>query len=192
MHRIDTPTAQVDKFGSGKNGFTRGNPQTGTPATDLDDDYFDMLQEELVGIVEAAGLSLDKTKHNQLRTALPLFLGLGTASKKNIGTGAGQIPDMSSFTTGVDGAFKLPSGHIVQFDNGTTSSGTSGGGFTKSFPIPFPNSCLMLIGTAFNFLGQRVSVTTNTSDRTAANMNFVDQNGNGIGGILVGYIAIGK
>ncbi|HHH0832373.1 TPA: hypothetical protein ACPY5W_004314, partial [Yersinia enterocolitica] len=26
MHRIDTPTAQVDKFGAGKNGFTRGNP----------------------------------------------------------------------------------------------------------------------------------------------------------------------
>ena len=47
MHRIDTKTAQKDKFGAGKNGFTRGNPQTGTPATDLDDDYFDMLQEEL-------------------------------------------------------------------------------------------------------------------------------------------------
>lgn len=29
MHRIDTPTAQTDKFGAGKNGFTRGNPQTG-------------------------------------------------------------------------------------------------------------------------------------------------------------------
>lgn len=27
MHRIDTPTAQKDKFGAGKNGFTRGNPQ---------------------------------------------------------------------------------------------------------------------------------------------------------------------
>ncbi|EOK6286159.1 hypothetical protein M8806_22220, partial [Escherichia coli] len=28
MHRIDTKTAQKDKFGAGKNGFTRGNPQT--------------------------------------------------------------------------------------------------------------------------------------------------------------------
>ena len=53
MHRIDTKTAQKDKFGAGKNGFTRGNPQTGTPATDLDDDYFDMLQEELCSVVEA-------------------------------------------------------------------------------------------------------------------------------------------
>lgn len=75
MHRIDTATAQKDKFGAGKDGFTRGNPQTGTPATDLDDDYFDMLQEELVGVVESAGIELDKSKHDQLLTALnALFL----------------------------------------------------------------------------------------------------------------------
>ncbi|RDT11545.1 gp53-like domain-containing protein [Enterobacter roggenkampii] len=185
MHRIDTPTAQVDKFGSGKNGFTRGNPQTGTPATDLDDDYFDMLQEELVGIVEAAGLSLDKTKHNQLRTALPLFLGLGTASKKNIGTGAGQIPDMSFFTLGLSGAFRLPTGHIIQ-----TGSGTANGGFTQAYPYPFPGACLALIGTVYGTLGQRAFVTTNSSDRTAANLNVVDINGNGLNA-SVGYIAIG-
>ncbi|WP_417926405.1 hypothetical protein [Enterobacter roggenkampii] len=74
MHRIDTPTAQKDKFGAGKNGFTRGNPQTGTPATELDDDYFDMLQEELTGVVETAGVVLDKSKHNQLLSALRSLL----------------------------------------------------------------------------------------------------------------------
>lgn len=73
MHRIDTATAQKDKFGAGKDGFTRGNPQTGTPATDLDDDYFDMLQEELVGVVESAGIELDKSKHDQLLTALKML-----------------------------------------------------------------------------------------------------------------------
>lgn len=74
MHRIDTPTAQKDKFGAGKNGFTAGNPQTGTPATDLDNDYFDMLQEELAGVVEATGVNLDKSKHNQLLTALKALM----------------------------------------------------------------------------------------------------------------------
>lgn len=74
MHRIDTPTAQKDKFGAGKNGFTRGNPQTGTPATDLDDNYFDMLQEELAGVVEATGVNLEKSKHNQLLTALKALM----------------------------------------------------------------------------------------------------------------------
>ena len=71
MHRIDTKTAQKDKFGAGKNGFTRGNPQTGTPATDLDDDYFDML--------EASGASLEKGRHDQMLTALRALL----LSRKN-------------------------------------------------------------------------------------------------------------
>lgn len=79
MHRIDTKTAQKDKFGAGKNGFTRGNPQTGTPATDLDDDYFDMLQEELCSVVEASGASLEKGRHDQMLTALRALL----LSRKN-------------------------------------------------------------------------------------------------------------
>ncbi|MFE4112693.1 phage tail protein [Kosakonia sp. YIM B13611] len=119
-------------------------------------------------------------------------LGLGEAAKRDVGTGVNQIPDMSSFITGTVNAFRLPAGHIVQFDSGTTTTGTgTGGGFTKSYPTPFPHACLVLVGVAYGTLGYRVSVSTNTSDRTAANMNFVDQNGNGIPGIPVGYIAIG-
>ena len=135
MHRIDTPTAQKDKFGAGKNGFTAGNPQTGTPATDLDNDYFDMLQEELAGVVEATGVNLDKSKHNQLLTALKALLlsrahpfadikadgaaaiaealsnlGLGTAAKRNVDAGLiNGIPDMASFRATVlpNGVFKI-------------------------------------------------------------------------------------
>ncbi|MFV2373873.1 hypothetical protein ACNISU_23815, partial [Escherichia coli] len=122
MHRIDTKTAQKDKFGAGKNGFTRGNPQTGTPATDLDDDYFDMLQEELCSVVEASGASLEKGRHDQLLTALRALLlsrknpfgdiksdgtvktalenlGLGEAAKRNVGNEQNQIPDMAAFAS---------------------------------------------------------------------------------------------
>lgn len=78
MHRIDTPTAQKDKFGAGKNGFTRGNPQAGTPATELDDDYFDMIQEEMAAIVEGAGIVPDKAKRNQVfESLMKLFDGSG-------------------------------------------------------------------------------------------------------------------
>ncbi|VTQ22724.1 Tail Collar domain-containing protein [Escherichia coli] len=103
MHRIDTKTAQKDKFGAGKNGFTRGNPQTGTPATDLDDDYFDMLQEELCSVVEASGASLEKGRHDQLLTALRALLlsrknpfgdiksdGTVQTALENLGLGEGQ------------------------------------------------------------------------------------------------------
>ncbi|EJA4701959.1 hypothetical protein MVR19_002992 [Escherichia coli] len=164
MHRIDTKTAQKDKFGAGKNGFTRGNPQTGTPATDLDDDYFDMLQEELCSVVEASGASLEKARHDQLLTALRALLlsrknpfadiksdgtvktalenlGLGEAAKRDVGTGDNQIPDMGAFASG-SGWFRLPGGYIVQFG---TFSGNSTRFISGHFPIPFPNQPMVSV-----------------------------------------------
>lgn len=70
MHRIDTSTAQKDKFGAGKNGFTGGNPQTGELPTALDADYFDSLQEEISSVIEAAGLTLSKAANSQLKDAI--------------------------------------------------------------------------------------------------------------------------
>ena len=165
MHRIDTKTAQKDKFGAGKNGFTRGNPQTGTPATDLDDDYFDMLQEELCSVVEASGASLEKGRHDQLLTALRALLlsrknpfgdiksdgtvktalenlCLGEAAKRDVGTGDNQIPDMGAFASG-SGWFRLPGGYIVQFG---TFSGNTTRIISGHFPIPFPNQPLVSVG----------------------------------------------
>lgn len=171
MHRIDTKTAQKDKFGAGKNGFTRGNPQTGTPATDLDDDYFDMLQEELCSVVEASGASLEKGRHDQLLTALRALLlsrknpfgdiksdgtvqtalenlSLGTAATKNVGTGAGQIPDMSSFSSG-SGWQRLPSGLIIQW--GTAISGRTGDAQINPFPIAFTDlASIQIVATYDN------------------------------------------
>ncbi|EPR7248073.1 hypothetical protein [Escherichia coli] len=171
MHRIDTKTAQKDKFGAGKNGFTRGNPQTGTPATDLDDDYFDMLQEELCSVVEASGASLEKGRHDQLLTALRALLlsrknpfgdiksdgtvqtalenlGLGTAATKNVGTGAGQIPDMTSFSSG-SGWQRLPSGVIIQW--GTAISGQVGDAHENPFPIAFTDlASIQIVATYDN------------------------------------------
>ncbi|MCA7185758.1 hypothetical protein LE110_24295 [Escherichia coli] len=164
MHRIDTKTAQKDKFGAGKNGFTRGNPQTGTPATDLDDDYFDMLQEELCSVVEASGASLEKGRHDQLLTALRALLlsrknpfgdiksdgtvktalenlGLGEAAKRDVGTGDNQIPDMGAFAFG-SGWFRLPGGYIVQFG---TFAGNTTRFISGHFPIPFPNQPMVSV-----------------------------------------------
>ncbi|PKH22300.1 hypothetical protein CIG19_13435 [Enterobacterales bacterium CwR94] len=70
MHRIDTPTAQKDKFGAGKNGFTNGDATAGIRATQLIDTYWDSVQEELCAVIEAAGLKLEKTKNTQLLEAI--------------------------------------------------------------------------------------------------------------------------
>ncbi|MFM5431378.1 hypothetical protein ACET9P_10855 [Aeromonas veronii] len=70
MHRIDTSTAQKDKFGAGKNGFTLGNAQTGVPPTEVSADILDAMQEEICAVVEGSGLSLDKTNNSQLILAI--------------------------------------------------------------------------------------------------------------------------
>ena len=70
MHRIDTSTAQKDKFGAGKNGFTLGNAQTGVPPTEVSADILDAMQEEICAVVEGGGLSLDKTNNSQLLAAI--------------------------------------------------------------------------------------------------------------------------
>ncbi|MHA6675030.1 tail fiber protein [Enterobacter cloacae] len=70
MHRIDTPTAQADKFGPGKNGFTNGDPATGRRATDLNSDMWDAVQEEICAVIEKSGLTLNKEEHDQLYQAI--------------------------------------------------------------------------------------------------------------------------
>lgn len=143
MHRIDTKTAQKDKFGAGKNGFTRGNPQTGTPATDLDDDYFDMLQEELCSVVEASGASLEKARHDQLLTALRALLlsrknpfgdiksdGTVQTALENLGFGERLLE--------ADGYFELPGGLLLQWGHGSIQATNATVRFKKPFNVtPF-------------------------------------------------------
>lgn len=81
MHRIDTSTAQKDKFGQGKNGFTDGDPSTGRQSTDLDADMFDALQEEVCAVIEAANITLKKGELSQLLTALKALFLAGDDSR---------------------------------------------------------------------------------------------------------------
>ncbi|MGU4370927.1 gp53-like domain-containing protein [Escherichia coli] len=158
MHRIDTKTAQKDKFGAGKNGFTRGNPQTGTPATDLDDDYFDMLQEELCGVVEASGASLEKGRNDQLLTALHALLlsrknpfgdiksdGTVKTALENLGLGEAAKLGAAVGVTGNTGRILIPAliggveqNIIFQWVSGFLSDST--GVATVTLPMAFPNA----------------------------------------------------
>ncbi|ELD68283.1 phage protein [Escherichia coli KTE233] len=168
MHRIDTKTAQKDKFGAGKNGFTRGNPQTGTPATDLDDDYFDMLQEELCSVVEASGASLEKGRHDQLLTALRALLlsrnnpfgdiksdgtvptalenlGLGDISATGVATGSMGGTGYAIFPMMIGGARKT---FIMQW--GLLTPLKSGGYVNINLPVAFPTMVMQAYATHDN------------------------------------------
>ncbi|ENJ8222419.1 phage tail protein [Escherichia coli] len=63
---------------------------------------------------------------------------MGEAAKRNVGTGANQIPDMSAYSSG-SGWQKLPDGSIeqwgrIRFPTNTSAEAVSA---NVNFPIPF-------------------------------------------------------
>ncbi|WP_375338225.1 gp53-like domain-containing protein [Escherichia coli] len=142
--------------------FTEGG--NGVPPTYPGPDWFNVIQSELLNILKAAGIDPDKMDNTQILVALKkLFLsrsnpfgdikadgaaaiaaaltnlGLGEAAKRNVGTGANQIPDMSLFAssnTATAAAQKFPSGLILQcgmLNSPPNASSTYG----MTFPMTF-------------------------------------------------------
>lgn len=70
MRRISTSTKVVDKFGTGKHGFTNGNAAGGVASTDMEDVWFDHVQEEIANVIEATGAALDSSNRAQLLAAI--------------------------------------------------------------------------------------------------------------------------
>ncbi|MGU9935084.1 gp53-like domain-containing protein [Enterobacter asburiae] len=106
-----------------------------------------------------------KLYHTGFKPTSSDISGLGTAATKNVGTGSGQIPDMSSFTSGTGWA-SLPGGTIIQW--GFAVSGQIGDPQLNNFPIPFTNySTVQLVASydnagssaVYSFAAQPISNT---------------------------------
>lgn len=124
MHRIDSAGISVGlptPASAGTPGyFTAGNPTTGTPATVIGADWLNAIQEELVAVVVAGGLSLDKTNRGQLLAAARALFG-----------GAGSL--------GAAGYKPLGLGLILQWGGATfPASGTNSSSVTVTLPLAWP------------------------------------------------------
>lgn len=102
----------------------------------------------------------------KLATAITTNLGLGDAAKKNVGTGSGQIPDMSSFgNQRADSGYQyLPGGLILQWAIAITRTSPE----TVSFPIAFPTRALCVVATdqSVGGTGQGFALTAQDFTRT--------------------------
>lgn len=153
MRRISTATRVTNKFGAGKDGFTNGDPVGGIAATDLEDVWFDHVQEEIATFVEAAGLVLDPANRSQLLAAVQ---GLFAAKAGNASqvfsvaapTAAGHATPLGEFAAllAAQGYVKIPvivSGVkrtlIIQWISAVPAGG---GGVFTTLPIAFPNAVL--------------------------------------------------
>jgi len=106
MQRINTATKAVDLFGVGKHGFRNGNLAAGVPATDFDAEWFNGVQEELLGIIEEAGFVPSAADRTQLRQAIAVMFRKRTSSVASAGGTADAItadfsPDVAAYTDGM-------------------------------------------------------------------------------------------
>ncbi|MDU1063271.1 MAG: hypothetical protein E7A35_22895, partial [Leclercia adecarboxylata] len=131
MHRIDTPTAQKDKWGAGKNGYTNGDPTVGVKSTALNAEIFDSLQEEICNVIEKFGVELDPENNEQLWTvlseALNGFIQNGKLVESMTDTTAGRIPVVGWM--GIGGPeISIPDNSDIYRYFSTAKSGNYGGG----------------------------------------------------------------
>jgi len=106
MERITTPTAEVDKFGAGKNGFKGGGPPN---ATQLSPEWFDNVQEETSRVIEGQGIILDGAQLDQLQQAIDDYIF--------------QDPSiLGTLTVESGGALEIASGGALTTDVGSTST----------------------------------------------------------------------
>lgn len=139
--------------------------------------------------------ALDNADVNGLVTkftnALTTNLGLGTASKRNVGNGANQIPDMSYWTYG-SGYIDTP---LIKF-----RFGSAAGAGAKTFATPFPNEALILVfGSVRSSGGETMiySPQTNFGTFSTTGFSFINQAYSGAGSIVSSgnsahYLAIGR
>lgn len=167
---------QVEATATQDGKYTDGSVAGGIAATRLRAAAFNAMQEELAHIVESAGLALDINDMTQVLKAIQKLtlsrinpfadiksdgaaaistalanLGLGTAATKNVGTGSGQIPDMSSFVfnLGANGAAYnwFPGGNLLQMGRANTSAS---GQQIVNIQLPYPRGNFNVVAIAMD------------------------------------------
>lgn len=175
MYRIDNSTAVPAipvpaAVGPNPNHyFTKGNPGSGIPATIVDDDWANAIQEEIAYVIEQTGVVLSKVSRTQLRTAIlamitanlavpatELVAGIleiatdaeaqaSTANKAIDGAKLNTAFKGSNQSLAASGYQKFPGGLILQW--GITANVPINSSLVHNLPLAFPNSIFQAIAT---------------------------------------------
>ncbi|CAD5676371.1 tai fiber protein [Escherichia coli] len=202
--------------------FHDGDPTQGIEGTLVTAGYLNNqqgatrdLQQELLNVLGGAHIQPDPQKTDQLLTALRALLlsrknpfgdiksdgtvntalknlGLGEAAKRNVGTGANQIPDMSLFAsinTVTAAAQKFPSGLILQCGqlNGAPNVSSTYG---MRFPMTF--SRVIAVVVTLNVTGAAGQPTVSATNVQNTGFDITVSPGSGYGSSADAYyIAMG-
>lgn len=127
MHRIDAPSATPEDQ------FTEGSPAGGVPATTVSAAWLNDVQEELMTLLEQAGITPVKGTQDQVFKAVKkLMLGQGDASPN----GYIKVPFRNVSTDDIELL-------IFAWGQVTGAAAASGSG-TAPFPTTFPSLVLFV------------------------------------------------
>ncbi|MGQ44907.1 hypothetical protein D9E24_14795 [Escherichia coli] len=128
----------------------------------------------------------------KLATAITTNLGLGTVATKNVGNSAGQIPDMSYWSSPA-GGINFPNGFQMRFGSVAASGG-------KLFSTPFTTQCYgIVLGQTYGTNQWMFSPMCNAFDLSNTGFTFINKAWSGIQGAApvdaieyVFYLAVGN
>lgn len=152
----------MQRIGTTNNLFSDGDPSSGIKGTLLVAAWLNAVQEELAGIVEGAGLTLESNNNGQVWAALQTeFLKIveGEATQAEAIAGVVQESYMSplrvaeargaagqwTLSAGAAGYVVLPNGLIIQWGGAAVTGGTPA---TVSFPLAFPTGAYVIIASS--------------------------------------------
>lgn len=158
MHRIDGPGATVD------NKFTKGDPVSAIPATQVTDDWLNSVQEEISAVILSAGLTLNKANNAQLLAAIT----------QKITSAIPAYPPAAS--TSVAGIVELATNLETQDGTDTTRAVTSAGLTSKIQPTTYNTTAARIMATGAFGLGS----TYSDAPLLATDINGAQLTGSGI------------
>ncbi|EFL5744541.1 putative bacteriophage protein [Escherichia coli] len=128
----------------------------------------------------------------KLATAITTNLGLGTVATKNVGNSAGQIPDMSYWSSPA-GGINFPNGFQMRFGSVAASGG-------KLFSTPFTTQCYgIVLGQTYGTNQWMFSPMCNAFNLSNTGFTFINKAWSGIQGSApvdaieyVFYLAVGN
>ena len=131
MERIDSMNVAENLHGVGKHGFHGGNPQTGEKSTYFTPKWCNGLQEEVVRVIEAAGITPSSESYEQLLAAIKHFSwGEGKTAAPWVATGGSLNND--NLTDGTRAGIGADLGISNAYEGNLDSLTTSGEYYFKA------------------------------------------------------------
>lgn len=120
MERINGSAVATDLFGAGKDGFRDGNKALGVAATVVNAEFMNSVQEEIINVIEEAGLTPDAEDNTQLLQAITNLVK-GPADKI-VRVASTAAINLAAPGANIDGTVMVAGDTFLEKDNATLAN----------------------------------------------------------------------